>query len=176
MGYATGHPIRLVGGRLALDFVNTADWTAIGAIAHEKLTNIEDLRKWTEALTLNVELEADLHGLRSLRGALRDMLLGRGAPKTLAALNFGHLAEGIDLKQPQPLKALVSASAVSILADPRERARLKMCPGEACGWLFIDETKNSRRTWCSMESCGNRAKAARHYSRRKRASSPQKTT
>ncbi|MEM9811927.1 MAG: CGNR zinc finger domain-containing protein [Pseudomonadota bacterium] len=173
MGYSTGHPIRLVGGRLALNFVNTADWTATGAIAHEKLTNVEDLRKWTEAMTLRVVLEDDLDGLRSLRAALRDMLLGRGVPKALATLDFGHVAQGIALDQPQTLKALVSASAISILADPRERARLKICPGEACGWLFIDETKNSRRTWCSMESCGNRAKAARHYSRRKRPASPQ---
>ncbi len=35
-----------------------------------------------------------------------------------------------------------------------------------CGYLFIDLSKNHSRRWCSMESCGNRAKARRHYSRR----------
>jgi predicted RNA-binding Zn ribbon-like protein len=44
-------------------------------------------------------------------------------------------------------------------------------PGECaddrgCGWLFIDTSRNRRRRWCSMESCGNRAKARRHYKRR----------
>jgi predicted RNA-binding Zn ribbon-like protein len=34
-----------------------------------------------------------------------------------------------------------------------------------CGYLFIDMSKNHSRRWCSMESCGNRAKARRHYSR-----------
>jgi predicted RNA-binding Zn ribbon-like protein len=34
-----------------------------------------------------------------------------------------------------------------------------------CGYLFMDVSKNHSRRWCSMESCGNRAKARRHYSR-----------
>jgi predicted RNA-binding Zn ribbon-like protein len=33
--------------------------------------------------------------------------------------------------------------------------------------VFFDSTKNGRRRWCDMSTCGNRAKAARH---RKRAS------
>lgn len=32
-----------------------------------------------------------------------------------------------------------------------------------CGWLFFDTSKNRSRRWCSMGSCGNRAKAQRHY-------------
>jgi predicted RNA-binding Zn ribbon-like protein len=32
-------------------------------------------------------------------------------------------------------------------------------------YLFIDQSKNHSRRWCSMEGCGNRAKARRHYSR-----------
>ena len=36
-----------------------------------------------------------------------------------------------------------------------------------CGYLFLDLSKNHSRRWCSMESCGNRAKARRHYSRSK---------
>lgn len=30
-----------------------------------------------------------------------------------------------------------------------------------CGWFFIDTSKGRRRRWCSMKTCGNRAKAAR---------------
>jgi len=43
-----------------------------------------------------------------------------------------------------------------------------VCPGEGCGWLFFDTSKNRSRRWCAMEDCGNRAKARRHY-RRSRA-------
>jgi predicted RNA-binding Zn ribbon-like protein len=36
--------------------------------------------------------------------------------------------------------------------------RLKRCPGEACGWVFLDQTKNASRVWCEMAVCGTRAK------------------
>lgn len=39
------------------------------------------------------------------------------------------------------------------------------CNGEDCGWLFLDTTRNHSRRWCDMKSCGNRAKARRHYQR-----------
>ncbi len=36
-----------------------------------------------------------------------------------------------------------------------------------CGYLFYDNSRNHSRRWCSMESCGNRAKVQRHYKRSK---------
>lgn len=36
--------------------------------------------------------------------------------------------------------------------------RLRQCPGVACGWVFLDETKNANRVWCEMAVCGTRAK------------------
>ncbi len=51
-----------------------------------------------------------------------------------------------------------------------EKNRLKTCPGLHCGWIFLDETKNARRKWCSMEACGNREKSKRNYERRRAAS------
>jgi len=35
-----------------------------------------------------------------------------------------------------------------------------------CGYLFFDTSRNHSRRWCSMEGCGNRAKAQRHYQRK----------
>jgi len=32
-------------------------------------------------------------------------------------------------------------------------------------WLFIDRSRTHRRRWCSMQTCGNRHKARRHYQR-----------
>ena len=45
--------------------------------------------------------------------------------------------------------------------------RIGLCNDERCGWLFFDETRNKSRRWCSMQDCGNRAKARRHYKRSK---------
>src|SRR5699024_10781925 len=43
--------------------------------------------------------------------------------------------------------------------------RVKECG--ACGWLFLDESKNKRRKWCSMENCGSHVKAKRYYHKNK---------
>ncbi len=48
----------------------------------------------------------------------------------------------------------------------------RMCQCEECGWLFYDTSRNHLRRWCSMEVCGNRAKARRHYEKVKRGKRP----
>jgi len=62
----------------------------------------------------------------------------------------------------------VVASAAELLVSGEELSLLRVCgmheTGE-CGWLFLDETRNHTRRWCSMKDCGNRAKARRHYQR-----------
>ncbi|MFO7623205.1 MAG: ABATE domain-containing protein [Anaerolineales bacterium] len=59
----------------------------------------------------------------------------------------------------------VAASAAELLtSDLLER--VGECQGIDCGWLFIDTSKNHSRRWCNMDSCGNRAKARRHYKRK----------
>jgi predicted RNA-binding Zn ribbon-like protein len=35
-----------------------------------------------------------------------------------------------------------------------------------CGYLFFDTSRNRSRRWCNMQTCGNRAKAMRHYKRK----------
>ncbi|KWH00142.1 CGNR zinc finger domain-containing protein [Burkholderia cepacia] len=63
------------------------------------------------------------------------------------------------------LEALLSPvlwSAIDLLGGAR-LAKVKRCANDACQWLFIDDSKNGSRRWCSMSSCGNRAKAYRHY-------------
>lgn len=42
---------------------------------------------------------------------------------------------------------------------------IKQC--QRCSWLFLDKTKNHRKKWCSMESCGNSQKTKRYYLNRK---------
>lgn len=56
-------------------------------------------------------------------------------------------------------------SATDLLGGTR-LAKLKRCANDHCKWLFVDDSKNGSRRWCSMSSCGNRAKAHRHYYRK----------
>jgi predicted RNA-binding Zn ribbon-like protein len=68
----------------------------------------------------------------------------------------------------RPLWPVVRAAAELLTTGNSER--LGQCQDDrGCGWLFIDTSKNHTRRWCSMESCGNRAKAQRHYGRKKQA-------
>ncbi|UVI36299.1 CGNR zinc finger domain-containing protein [Brevibacterium spongiae] len=60
------------------------------------------------------------------------------------------------------LIALFAQSAIDELTGTR-LDRLKSCP--SCHWLFIDTSRNRSRRWCSMQTCGGRDKALRHYRR-----------
>lgn len=58
----------------------------------------------------------------------------------------------------------VIRSAADLLASD-QLGRVGECQGDGCGWLFLDMSRNRSRRWCSMEECGNREKARRHYAR-----------
>lgn len=45
--------------------------------------------------------------------------------------------------------------------------RVRRCASDKCRWLFLDDSRGGTRRWCTMSSCGNRAKAHRHYTRKK---------
>lgn len=60
----------------------------------------------------------------------------------------------------------VAWSAAELLTS-EELARVGECSGDNCGWLFFDTSRNHSRRWCTMNECGNRAKARRHYRRRR---------
>lgn len=67
---------------------------------------------------------------------------------------------------PAALLAAVLWSAADLLVSGN-RKRIRHCANDQCLWLFVDDSKNGSRRWCSMQACGNRAKASRHYHRRK---------
>ncbi|MBS0558832.1 MAG: CGNR zinc finger domain-containing protein [Proteobacteria bacterium] len=79
----------------------------------------------------------------------------------------GWEVDGLDAGAPA-LLAPVLWSAGDLLLGPR-RARVRQCANPACGYLFIDDSKTGNRRWCAMSACGNRAKAHRHYLKRKAA-------
>jgi predicted RNA-binding Zn ribbon-like protein len=64
----------------------------------------------------------------------------------------------------------VAQSAAELLTSPK-LSRVKLCAGEGCGWVFLDESRNNSRRWCDSRDCGNRERVRRHLAR-KRASNP----
>jgi predicted RNA-binding Zn ribbon-like protein len=108
----------------------------------------------SDVTRLNGELEESLSRIR--------VLVSGGGPTIRWSGEVGDL---------RSITWLVAKSALDLLTSD-ELGLLKECANEeeGCGWLFLDRTKNRSRRWCSMDSCGNRAKARRHYERGKAAS------
>ena len=77
--------------------------------------------------------------------------------------------EAIDEDDPasldRPLWPVVH-DAVELLTHG-DTSRLRECAAHDCGWLFLDTTRNRSRRWCSMQTCGNRAKVS-HFRERQR--------
>jgi predicted RNA-binding Zn ribbon-like protein len=69
-----------------------------------------------------------------------------------------------DSNPPELILWRLAANASELLTS-EDLTRVKRCASEECGWLFLDLSRNRSRRWCSMEGCGNRMKARRHYSR-----------
>ncbi len=57
------------------------------------------------------------------------------------------------------------AQAAADLLTSDELKLVRRCEAPDCQWLFLDNSRNRSRRWCDMKSCGNRAKARRHYQR-----------
>jgi len=60
----------------------------------------------------------------------------------------------------------VARAAVDLLTSD-QLVHVRRCAADSCAWLFLDTTKNHRRRWCEMKTCGNRAKAKAYYERQK---------
>lgn len=75
---------------------------------------------------------------------------------------------------PDQLLGPIAESACDLLCH-RDWSRLKRCANPACGLYFYDTTRNHRRRWCSMKTCGNRMKVAAFH-RRQRAARPSLTS
>ena len=59
----------------------------------------------------------------------------------------------------------VAVTAAVALLSQSPTARLRQCPGDHCGWFFLDTTKRGNRRWCSMGECGQQAKTLRRRER-----------
>jgi predicted RNA-binding Zn ribbon-like protein len=101
--------------------------------------------------------------------------LGSAAPRSRVAPRADALVWSVDGLVPG-MAALLSPvlwSASDLLAGTRRR-RVRLCANPQCRWVFLDDSKSGTRRWCSMASCGNRAKAHRHYLKRRKATNAEK--
>ena len=63
--------------------------------------------------------------------------------------------------------AEIARDAVAVLAEPD--SPLKECGRPDCTRIYLDRSRGARRTWCGMEECGNRVKAAAYRARKRGA-------
>ena len=185
---ATGEPYWYwLGGRPALDLVNTrrerwrrnveclaSDWDVIGwLVAAELLPQPErpprnfarEARELREAIDAGVR--AAVAGEPVAAAALRqidDWLVLASTRPTLALGADGQpaLSERHPADSPRRALGLVALDAARMLGSPEERARVRICVSETCSARFYDRSQAGRRRWCSMQACGNVAKARRH--------------
>ncbi len=102
---------------------------------------------------------------------VNDILRARSAVELVpgeggVALAHRHVGDPLDdalAAVAEPLVAVIAAGGID---------RLRVCANDGCRWVFHDTSRTGRRRWCSMASCGNRAKAARHRARKRAAASP----
>jgi predicted RNA-binding Zn ribbon-like protein len=58
------------------------------------------------------------------------------------------------------LVPVIESAADALVND--ELPRVRRCADPRCSRVFYDGSRNGKRRWCEMATCGNRAKAARH--------------
>ncbi|MGW6282290.1 CGNR zinc finger domain-containing protein [Kribbella sp. NPDC055071] len=182
-----------VGADPVLDFVNTrSDWTTGGPARTEWLTSYEAFLIWNsyvgllspatvfrlieQAGSTPAEVGPRLHAALDFRVDLYDVLTGQATDGTFESVarviqkasarrRLVPAGEGASWELPEDLALPLHNLALlagDLLTGP-SRAHVRRCPGESCGWLFLDA--RGRRRWCSMATCGNRAKVRAHAAR-----------
>jgi predicted RNA-binding Zn ribbon-like protein len=166
---------------LVIDFVNTAGFGP----DREDVPTPAALAAWLSAQELDPggrATKADWEEALAVREALRDLLLAHNEVETDVARATGVLdtaAQRSELgvrfadgaARIEPRAAGVRGAVGRILAEVSAGMadgtweRLKACRADDCKFAFLDTAKNRSRAWCSMQSCGNRAKVAAYRER-----------
>jgi len=120
------------------------------------------LREIVEALVGSRPV--DEAALAAVNGVLRarsvvELVRGEGG----IALSHRHTGDPLE-----DALAAVAEPLVGVISTG-DTDRLRICANDGCRWVFEDTSRTGRRRWCSMASCGNRAKAARHRARKRAA-------
>lgn len=179
----------LLGGRLALNFVNTAAfsrelrWEEL--IAFLEASRIVSSERSARLLVLPQSDAKSADGLLQKSQRLRESLhrvftamvrKERIAREWIEPVNgVLRITEGHDelVQEDQSwrieyiaredgldwLLAAIARSAAEIVVEGA-KARIRLCANPRCGLFFYDASRTHRRRWCSMAACGNRNKVA----------------
>ena len=187
----TAAEIPFVGGHVALDFVNTAEERG-HATAEDVLITPADLRTWgrrtglLSAAATSRDEAGELERAVDARELLYALLTARAngtkpqkaklaqlaelaaeayAAAALESRGDGQLEWRWDRSDLASVRHVAVTSAAELLGGT-PTGRLKQCPGDKCGWLFLDTSKRGNRRWCSMSECGQDAKDEQRRLRR----------
>lgn len=176
-----------VGNNAAVDFINT-EIVSRRELA-DPLQNDADLSRWAQEAGFTIKSKlttGDLSAAKKLRSALKDLFQARidrrppsrGSLATINQYLQSHathrmlqvnpnsgeyeLVPDADASSVTALLANLAYEGAVLLASP-QATQLKHCSNLDCVLIFLDTSRNQKRRWCSMDTCGNRAKAAKHY-------------
>lgn len=165
--------------------------TALAWFVDRGVVHVEGANRVRAQAAASDHLEASelgrVHGVRSALREVAHSISEHRAPDTAALETINralHARQVIELV-PAPdgcsvdhrhvgdpiddALARLTEPLVSELTDGHPD-RIKTCASDTCDWIFYDDSRTSRRRWCDMATCGNRAKAARHRARSRTAS------
>jgi predicted RNA-binding Zn ribbon-like protein len=125
---------------------------------------LADARRVRAALRALAERGAQVHEVREHALGEINRVLGRSAgTRRLEMRTDGSFVRSFvpvgDAFAGLMIPVVESAADALVLG---ELVRVRRCADARCLRVFFDSTKNGRRRWCDMATCGNRAKAARH--------------
>jgi predicted RNA-binding Zn ribbon-like protein len=172
---------RFSGGALALDLVNTVVRRTDPDRIFDRLANAADANQFAEAAAKFREEE--LGGAFQFSDAVEPDFIKLLELRERIYANFAPLSQtpaarlaALSLLLGASERALADAGPDSLLCHavlswmrlngPEKRAKLRACP--ACGWLFLDKSRNGSRIWCDMAVCGNRQKSRLNYHKKRR--------
>ena len=164
------------------------DWLAARGLVHDELLERERARAAADPDT-GARALARVRRVRDALRELTDAVVERrkAAPSALSEVNRAMRArEVIELEATDdgvrvghrhvgdPVDDALASLAEPIVHEISggRPERLRICESDTCRWVFYDGSPTGRRRWCSMETCGNRAKAARHRARVKAGTTP----
>ena len=159
-----------IGGALSLDFCNTVSWRLTPEPV-DRLHSHADLLDWACLPPAADEPDTFARALELREAIIAAFEAGEADP--VRAAYAGKLAtarvrveDGVArLEWPGDPLAPVIHDAWALLCDP-DRPPVRVCEGNGCGWLFLDQTRNGSRRWCSSGDCGRRERVRRHRARR----------
>jgi len=120
-----------------------------------------EMRKAVDAIARGAKVPpAALHEIN------RYLNIGAGELRVRATDSRYELVEKRRFESTDALLAPIARSMADLLCAG-DHSLVRQCEGARCILYFLDISKAHRRRWCSMSACGNRAKVAAHYERKR---------